>query len=101
MEQRFDFYHNERHYVVQILQHKDEIYGNDETVIYILKMNDSETGTLVYHSHAPGHPNAKGLAKKSFKRYIEYISMTPEQKAERRRRSDALKKKIRERIQHV
>lgn len=100
MEQLFDFYHNDRHYVAQVNQIKNECDGEDETIIYILKMNDSETGTLVCHSHAIGHPNAKGLAEKAFKRYIEYVSMTPEQMSERRKKSDELKAEAKKRIRH-
>ena len=100
MEYFFNFYHNDRHYLVQIRQIRNECYDEDETIVYILKMNDSETGTLVYHSHVIGHPSVKGLAKKVFKRYIEYVSMTPEQKAERRKKSDELKATARKRIRH-
>ena len=100
MKQTFDFFHADIHYIVMTHLGVNNFNEESETVVYIFRMTNNDTGTLVYHSHAVGHQNARELAQKAFNRYIEYVSMTPEQKAERRKRSDELKAAAKKRIRH-
>lgn len=100
MKQTFDFYHDDIHYIVMTHFCVNNFNEEPETVIHIVRMTNNDTGTLVYRSHAVGHPNAREFAQKAFNRYIEYVSMTPEQKTERRKKSDELKAAVKERIKH-
>ena len=96
----FEYDHDGAHYIVQVRRYRNGFNGDAMTSVYVVQMEDDENGRPVFHSQVCGHPDMAELAKRSFDRYIEYATMTPEEKAERRRKSDALKEKIRQRMQH-
>ena len=100
MTKLFDYRHDGAHYIVQVRRYRNGFNGENMTSVYVMQMDDDEHGRPVFHAQVCGHPDMAELAKESFDRYIEYATMTPEEKAERRRRSDALKVKIRRRMQH-
>lgn len=100
MTKFFDYQHDGVHYIVQVRRYQNGFNRGDMTSVYVMQMDDDERGHPVFHAQVCGHPDMAELAKKSFERYIEYATMSPEEKAERRRKSDALKAKIRQRMQH-
>ena len=95
----FDRYNDGNHYVVEIRRDRSGFDGSEITIVYIVLMTSENTGKMVFHSHVQGHPDMETLAKRSFDRYIEYVTMTPEEKAERQQKSDELKAKIKKRMQ--
>ena len=100
MTRFFDYRHDGVHYIVQVRRYRNGFHGNDMSSVYVVQMEDDENGRPVFHAQVCGHPDMAELAKESFDRYVEYATMTLEEKAERRRKSDALKAKIRQRMQH-